>query len=83
MLPVELRQIDPARRRFRTYRMTESITLFGELCLVIEWGRLGGRARLRSETFPDARSLAKRRDELLARRRRHGYVPTEGGGARI
>lgn len=71
---VELRQVDPARKRFRRYRMRECRTLFGEPCLVIEWGRIGGPLRLRSETFPTPGALASRKRELLARRRRHGYV---------
>ena len=70
---IELRQVDPARRRFRRYRIVESRTLFGEPCLIIEWGRIGRPARLRSEAFVSAAALALRKRELLARRRRHGY----------
>lgn len=71
---LELRHIDPARRRFRRYRMTECRTLFGEPCLLVEWGRIGRPPRLRSETFSSPSALAERRTELLARRRRHGYT---------
>jgi len=70
---LELRQIDPARRRFRRYRVTECRTLFGESCLLIEWGRIGRAPRLRSETFSSPAALSARKRELLARRRRHGY----------
>lgn len=74
---VELRLIDPGKNRFRIYGLTECRTLFGELCLRIVWGRLGNRRlRERSETFVDRAALARRRRELLGRRRRHGYVPT-------
>jgi predicted DNA-binding WGR domain protein len=73
--PIELRQIDPARRRFRRYRITESRTPFGEPCLLIEWGRIGRPARLRCEAFASLFDLAHRKLELLARRRRHGYAP--------
>ncbi len=68
-----LRLIDPARNRFRSYSMSEQRTLFGATDLVITWGRIGWRQRCRVETFPDADQLAKRRDELLNRRRLHGY----------
>jgi predicted DNA-binding WGR domain protein len=71
---VELRQIDPARRRFRRYRITECRSLFGEPCLIIEWGGIGRRGRLRSETFESPSALGHRKRQLLARRRRHGYV---------
>ena len=71
---IELRQIDPARRRFRRYRITECRSLFGEPCLLIEWGGIGRPGRLRSEAVASAATLANRKRELLARRRRHGYV---------
>jgi predicted DNA-binding WGR domain protein len=74
---VEMRLVDPERNRFRVYGVTECATLFGELCLRIVWGRIGNRRlRERSEVFRDRAALARRRDELLRLRRRHGYVST-------
>ena len=79
---IELRQVDPARNRFRLYAITECRTLFGELCLRIVWGRIGNRRlRERSETFADAAALEQRRAELLARRASHGYVRADTGAA--
>lgn len=90
----ELRLVDPAKNRRRIYGLTECRTLFGELCLRIVWGRIGHRRlRERSEVFDDPAALERRRDELLGRRRRHGYVEVapratarehvaEGAGAR-
>ncbi len=72
---LELRLVDPAKNRFRIYGITECTTLFGELCLRIVWGRIGNRRpRERSEVFADRIALERRREELLGRRRRHGYV---------
>ena len=74
---LELRLVDPAKNRFRLYGLTECRTLFGELCLRIVWGRIGNRRlRERSEVFDDRAAMLRRRDELLGRRRRHGYVST-------
>ena len=74
---VELRLVNPVENRFRLYRLTECRTLFGELCLRIVWGRIGSRRRReRSEIFADRAALERRREELLGRRRRHGYVST-------
>jgi predicted DNA-binding WGR domain protein len=74
---LELRLVDPAKNRFRIYGLTECRTLFGELCLRIVWGRIGNRRpRERSEVFTDRAALERRREELLGRRRRHGYVST-------
>jgi predicted DNA-binding WGR domain protein len=71
---LELRLIDPDRNKFRVYGLTPCRTLFGEVCLRIQWGRLGHRKlRERSEIFPDESSLRRRRSELLELRRRHGY----------
>ena len=73
---VELRLVDATRNRFRVYGLTVCRTLFGEPCLRIVWGRLGNRRlRERSETFVSLEALERRRDELLARRRQHRYVP--------
>ncbi len=74
---LELRLVDPAKNRFRIYGLTECRTLFGELCLRIVWGRIGNRRlRERSEVFEDRVALLRRRQELLGRLQRHGYVPT-------
>lgn len=74
---LELRLVDPAKNRFRIYGLTECRTLFGELCLRIVWGRIGNRRpRERTEVFEDRSALESRREELLGRRRRHGYVST-------
>jgi predicted DNA-binding WGR domain protein len=74
---LELRLVDPAKNRFRIYGLTECRTLFGELCLRVVWGRIGNRRlRERSELFADPAALARRREDLLGRRRRHGYVTT-------
>jgi predicted DNA-binding WGR domain protein len=73
---IELRLVDPSRNAFRLYGLTVTKTLFGELCLRIQWGRIGHRrVRERSETFSGADALERRRSELLARRRQHGYRP--------
>ena len=74
MSDVELRSIDPARKRFRFYAMTASRTLFGELCLVITKGRIGHRLQQRTELFPDEPALLRRRKELFVRRIRNGYL---------
>jgi predicted DNA-binding WGR domain protein len=79
---IDLRLIDPPRNRFRHYCIRQGRTLFGEPFLVIEWGRVGRRLRVREETFADGLSLEQRRGELLARRRRHGYVVSEAVDSR-
>ncbi len=71
---IHMRLFDPEHDRLRLYSMREQMTLFGTPELLIEWGRLGHRLRLRIERFPCSEMLEKRKAELLARRHRHGYV---------
>jgi predicted DNA-binding WGR domain protein len=72
--PLELRQVDPSKNRFRVYRLTPCFDLFGTLCLFVEWGRLGRRLRTRLEPFSDATALELRLAEIVAIRKRHGYT---------
>lgn len=73
---LELRQVDPARGRARRYHLARSRSLFGERAILITWGRIGRPARVRIETFGSEAKLQKRWQELLARRRAHGYLST-------
>jgi predicted DNA-binding WGR domain protein len=70
---VELRHVDPARRRARRYHMAESRSLFGERGLIITWGGIGGPARVRFEPYASDAEFDARWRELLERRRAHGY----------
>lgn len=72
--PIVLKNIDPKTNRARIYRITNSRDLFGELCLLVEWGRLGRRLRSRLEPFNDDAARDKRKEELVAIRQRHGYT---------
>jgi predicted DNA-binding WGR domain protein len=70
---LELRQVDPMRHRARRYHIAECRSLFGEHGLLITWGRIGGPARVRLETFTSEDELDGRWQELIARRSAHGY----------
>jgi predicted DNA-binding WGR domain protein len=71
---LELQQVDRACGRARRYHVAESRSLFGELALLITWGRIGSKPRVRLETFASESELSARWNELLARRNAHGYV---------
>jgi len=73
-MDIKFKLIDPDRNCRRLYVMKEMRTLFGELCLLITWGRIGTRCRTRTEVFENRRDFVRRRDELLKRRLSHGYV---------
>lgn len=41
---IRLEKINPAKRQRRYYNLGVTQTLFGEWCLIREWGRIGSRA---------------------------------------
>jgi predicted DNA-binding WGR domain protein len=74
MTAVILYRIDPAKRMHRYYRMDVQPDLFGEWCLMREWGRIGGGGQVRSFPFP---TLADAETALCRQRRakeRRGYA---------
>jgi predicted DNA-binding WGR domain protein len=72
---VELELVDESRNARRYYAIEVHRTLFAR-ALVIRRGRIGGPLITVEEPFEDDRTLARRYDELVAKRRRHGYVPS-------
>lgn len=73
MQHIALKLIDPKRNCFRQYTITECKTLFEEHALLISWGRIGKAPRTRCEVFASENDRARRRAQLLAARRAHGY----------
>ena len=74
MFEMEFRSVDPRENRYRYYRVVEGRTLFGQPCLHFTWGRIGESACHRTEHFEDVSLLECRQREVLAERRRNGYV---------
>ncbi|AJE49129.1 WGR domain-containing protein [Celeribacter indicus] len=71
---VRLEKIDPAKRQRRFYEMTVGRDLFGEWCLVREWGRIGAAGGRRRVDRPGSRDAAEAALGLLSgRKRRRGY----------
>ena len=50
-------------------------TLFGEIAVVRQWGRIGKRGGEKSEVFTTERDAAIRFLMLARKKRRRGYVP--------
>jgi predicted DNA-binding WGR domain protein len=74
-LPVSvcLVSIDPAKNRYRRYRITWQPTLWGEGALVRSWGRRGSIGRSQRTVYPDQASAQQAFQRLLRLRLRHGY----------
>jgi predicted DNA-binding WGR domain protein len=48
---MELRKIDPAKSMRRFYRLSVEPTLFGDVALLREWGRIGAKGGRRREDW--------------------------------
>lgn len=72
--PLYLERIDPNRNMARFYAMSIQPTLFGELSLIRNWGRIGATGRNKIETFPDMEGLVRAKMRLARQKRRRGYV---------
>jgi predicted DNA-binding WGR domain protein len=73
MSAVTLHRCDPARNMWRYYRLDVQPDLFGQWCLIREWGRLGvaGQTRIIPYPTPDM-AIAAREKQKRAKEQR-GY----------
>lgn len=70
-----LYRIDPARNMQRFYRLDIQPDLFGNQCLIREWGRIGRSGQVRSVPYPtgdEAQYAFHRQRETKEQR---GYYP--------
>jgi predicted DNA-binding WGR domain protein len=70
---IHLHRIDPARNMARFYRISSSPSLFGDICIVREWGRIGRRGRTRIDLYAREAEAAAARLALEQSKRRRGY----------
>lgn len=70
-----LERIDAARNMARFYRLTVEPTLFGEVALVREWGRIGGAGRRMSLPFESEREAVAALLGTASAKRARGYRP--------
>lgn len=75
MVLAHLHRIDPEANMARYYCVDVAPTLFGEVCVLRSWGRIGTHGRSRIETcatLEDAENAASR---TLRQKVRRGYLP--------
>jgi predicted DNA-binding WGR domain protein len=73
-MSVTLRRVDPEKGMYRYYRMCVQPDLFGNQCLIREWGRIGRSGQIRSTPYPtgeEAQDALRRQCEIKERR---GYA---------
>lgn len=72
--PIRLTRCDPVCNMARFYILALAPTLFGEVTLVRNWGRIGARGQVMMETFPVAEDADVARGRLERIKRRRGYT---------
>jgi predicted DNA-binding WGR domain protein len=77
---IHLHRIDPTRNMARFYRLSSTTSLFGDICVVREWGRIGRRGRLHIDLYERAEEAIAARDALSRAKRRRGYRDANGVG---
>ena len=73
--PLYMTRLDPSRNMARFYALSLEPTLFGEVCLIRNWGRIGKRGQMRTETFDHPEAASAAFEHLQIQKLRKGYSP--------
>jgi predicted DNA-binding WGR domain protein len=73
MPSVTLRRINPALNMRRFYALSVEKDLFGEVCLVRAWGRIGQAGRVAIEPHPTEAAADKEMRRVVSVKMRKGY----------
>ncbi|MDE1991481.1 MAG: WGR domain-containing protein [Rhizobiaceae bacterium] len=68
-----LQRVDPERNMARFYVLALQPTLFGEVSLIRNWGRIGTGGQTKVETFPTSRDVTAAYGRIERSKRRRGY----------
>ena len=75
--PVHLTRIDPEQNMARFYGIAVLPTLFGEVSLVRNWGRIGTRGQAMMVTYENEAQALAALEKLAGQKRRRGYWATD------
>ena len=73
MTAVSLRLIDPETNRARYYHLDIQPDLFGNWCLVREWGRVGCAGKVLSRAYPNIAEAERALGRQQRHKERRGY----------
>lgn len=73
MSAIILYRIDSAKHMYRFYRLDVQPDLFGQWCLMREWGRIGSTGQTRSAPFPTPHEAQAALDRHRRVKERRGY----------
>ena len=74
MTAIVLYRIDPSKRMHRFYRLDMQPDLFGQWCVIREWGRIGSAGQERSVPFTSASDAQAALHKQRQAKTRRGYV---------
>lgn len=74
MTETVLRRIEPEANCHRFYCLSVEPNLFGDRSVVVHWGRIGARGRIRIAASGPAADMAGLADRMVARKLRRGYA---------
>lgn len=76
MALAHLHRNDPEANMARFYCIDVAATLFGEVCVLRTWGRIGTRGRTSLETWESPAEAEKAAVQTLRQKARRGYLLT-------
>lgn len=78
---VRLEKFNHTRKQKRYYALRLTQTLFGEWCLVREWGVIGGAAQEKRDYMAEPRAAEEELERLKAAKLKVGYavIPVQLG----
>jgi predicted DNA-binding WGR domain protein len=74
MPSVTLYRVDPSRNMSRFYRLTIQPDLFGNLCFLCEWGRIGRSSRMQITPYQTEGEALLAFHKQRKRKERRGYT---------
>jgi predicted DNA-binding WGR domain protein len=80
---LHVQRIDSTRNMARYYRLAIEPTLFGDIAVVRNWGRIGTRGQERVEFFDTEMQALSLFLEILREKRRKGYRPAPRGAGSL
>jgi len=78
MTAIVLYRIDPAKRMHRYYRIDVQPDLFGEWCLMREWGRIGRSGQVHVAPYPTESEARTAMQWQHRAKERRGYSARSG-----
>ena len=75
MALAHLHRIDPEANMARFYCIDIAATLFGDVSVLRNWGRIGTHGRTRLETCATVEEAERAASQTLRQKMRRGYLP--------